>query len=287
MVRLAVASGKGGTGKTTIATNIASLLSEDKDVLLVDLDVEEPNSNLFLKYSLNFSDVEAYKPEFDMDKCTYCRECMLKCQFNAIAVAPNYLKLFEELCHGCTACEYVCPHGVISPGKRTIGKIGRNFDHNPSFVEGGLNIKETVSTDLIRQVKSYCEEYAEEYDVVIYDCPPGTTCPVIESVKDTHIVVVVAEPTPFGFHDFKIMVRTLEKLKKQFVVFINKDNDLYGDLKAYCELKKIEIVGAIKYSKEIAEVYSNGDLIVNMASVRKGLNRAYSNVINLLKKDYL
>jgi len=287
MVRLAVASGKGGTGKTTIATNIASLLSEDKDVLLVDLDVEEPNSNLFLKYPLNLSDVEAYKPEFDMGKCTYCRECMLKCQFNAIAVAPDYLKLFEELCHGCTACEYVCSYGVIYPGKRIIGKIGYNLDRNPSFIEGKLNIKETVSTDLIRQVKRYTEEYAGKYDVIIYDCPPGTTCPVIESIKDAHIVVVVAEPTPFGFHDFKLMVRTLEKLKKQFVAFINKDNNLYGDLRAYCELKKIEIIGAIRYSKEIAEVYSNGDLVLDMVSVKDGLSSAYGNVINSLKKDYL
>jgi MinD superfamily P-loop ATPase len=284
MYKIAFVSGKGGTGKTTVAVNLAKLLSVNMKVLLVDLDVEEPNDNLFFNYNIDTVGAFYYRPNFNLEKCTFCLECSKKCQFGAIAVAPNFLNFFEELCHGCTACSYVCPYEAISDGEREIGKINYNLANSPSLISGCLNYGSTLSTALIRKTKEYADKNKDNFDLLIYDCPPGNSCPAIESIKNVDMVVVVAEPTPFGFHDFKIMEKTLKKLEKNFLIFINKYNNNFSDLKDYCAYNNLEIIGHIRYDKKISKQYSSGKFICDIPEVSEQLYNAYANIINKIEK---
>ena len=280
---IAFVSGKGGTGKTTVAVNLAKLLSINIRVLLVDLDVEEPDDNIFFNYNSATVGAFYYRPTFDLKKCTYCLECSKKCQFGAIAVAPDFLNFFEELCHGCTACKYVCQHRAINDDEREIGKINYNLSMTPSLISGCLNYGSTLTTALIRKTKQYAEGFIDDFDLLIYDCPPGNSCPAIESIKDVDIVVIVAEPTPFGFHDFMIMEKTLKKLGKKYVIFINKDNNDFSDLRDYCLCNNLEIIGQIKYSKKISEEYSKGEFVNNITEVNEELYNAYTKIMNKIE----
>lgn len=283
MNNIAFVSGKGGTGKTTISANFARFLSLSMKVLLVDLDVEEPNDNIFLKYETSIKDVNHYRPVFDIEKCTYCSECSKKCQFGAIAVAPNFLNFFPELCHGCTACKYVCKSKAINDGETKIGEIEYNLSMHPSLISGRLDSGSTLTTALIRKTKDYANCFKDSFDFLIYDCPPGNSCPAIESVKDADVVVVVVEPTPFGFHDFIIMEKTLKMLGKKYLIFINKDDDNFLDLRKYCKTNNLKIIGHIKYSKEISEQYSKGGFIIDRPEVLKELSNAYKNIIKSIE----
>ncbi len=286
MYKIAFVSGKGGTGKTTIAINFAKLLSYNVKTLLVDLDVEEPNDNLFFKYKVTDSTTYDFSPEFDLNKCTYCMECSKKCQFGAIAVAPpNFLKFFEELCHGCTACKYICKYNAIKDSKKEIGTIYHNLDSIPSIVYGYLKNNSTMTTELIRQVKRFADDHKENFDLIVYDCPPGNSCPAIESVKDANMIIVVAEPTPFGLHDFKIMVETLKIINKPFNVFINKDDSNFVDLENFCINNNLKIVGKIKYNETISKAYSRGLFIYKFKEVTKELNNINKNILDAVSNS--
>jgi len=263
---ISVASGKGGTGKTTIATNLAMSLS---GVQLLDCDVEEPNSYIFIKPDIKErKSVAVSIPEVDYSKCTFCGKCQQVCVYNAIAVIKKSAKeksgssgkvlIFPELCHSCGSCSYFCPTNAIREVDREIGTIEIGNKSHLQFIHGKLNIGEVMSPPLIKAVK----KYISPSKINIIDAPPGTSCPVIESIKDSDFCVLVTEPTPFGLNDLMLAVSVVRKLNMPFGVVINR-SDL-GDDKTdkFCAEQNIPVLMKIPFKKEIAVVYSKGELIV-------------------------
>ncbi len=256
---ISVASGKGGTGKTTIAVNLALSL---KNVQLLDCDVEEPNAHLFLNPTMSVKKVAAIPiPQVDESLCTYCGKCSEVCAYNAIAVFPgdenrkgSGILIFPHLCHGCGGCTLFCPEHAIHEVDKEIGVIETAICGDLQFFHGKLNVGEIMSPPLIRQVK----EYIDRSRTVIIDSPPGTSCPVIGSVKGSDFCILVTEPTPFGLHDLVLAVEVLEKMKIPFGVVINRSDIGDGGVDNFCRSKSIPILMQIPYDKEIAVLYSNG-----------------------------
>jgi len=253
---ISIASGKGGTGKTTVATNLALSL---KNVQLLDCDVEEPNSHIFIKPDIkNRIKVSIPVPEIDEDKCDYCGKCRDVCEYNAIAVLKDNVLVFPELCHGCGACSFLCPQKAIKEVKREIGVVEIGANGDLQFAHGRLNIGEAMSPPLIRAVK----EYSNPSRTVIIDAPPGTSCPVIESIKGSDFCILVTEPTPFGLNDLILAVEVLRKLQIPFGVIINRSDLGNRDTHSYCKKENIPILMEIPFKKEIASLYSKGEIIV-------------------------
>ena len=261
-MKIAIASGKGGTGKTTLSTNLASYLSEKDRVLLVDLDVEEPNSGLFIKGNLVYEE-DKYKmiPEWDKDKCQLSGNCQEVCNFHAVLKLGEQIMVFPELCHSCYACSELCPSGALPmiPEKRGVLREYKN--NNLTFIESRLDIGQEQAAPLIAQTKKYIEKHLNDFVIQIYDSPPGTSCPVIEAVKDVDYVILVTEPTPFGLHDLKLAVETIRKLEKPFGVVINRFGIGNDDVITYCRDENIEVIAKIPNDRKIAEAYSRGSLI--------------------------
>jgi MinD superfamily P-loop ATPase len=254
---ISVASGKGGTGKTTVATNLA--LSLNQGIQFLDCDVEEPNAHIFLKPSIKKRyPVSIPVPEVDLSKCNFCGRCAQVCAYNAIAVIKDKVLVFPELCHGCGACSYLCPQGAIKEIGKEIGIVEIGNKNGIDFVHGRLNIGQAMSPPLIRAVKE-CTDPSKQ---VIIDAPPGTSCPVIESVKDSNFCLLVTEPTPFGLHDLKLSVQTLQELKIAFAVVINRSDLGDQGVDDYCKRENIPILMRIPFSKEIAVAYSKGENII-------------------------
>lgn len=249
---ISIASGKGGTGKTLVATNIAASIGE---VELVDCDVEEPNSYLFFpdREMKESTDCTLPIPVIDDEKCTKCKICSDFCAYNALAVFPQQVLLFEGLCHGCGGCAIACPEDAITEGSRSIGKIYEAQAGNVGLIWGELNLGEAMATPLIRDVKKKAKS-----DLVLIDSPPGTACPVIEAVKDSDFCVLVTEPTPFGLYDLKIAVNVLKDMGIPCGVIVNRSG--IGDKKiySYCEEQEIPLLMEIPFSRKIAELYSRG-----------------------------
>ena len=216
-MKIAIASGKGGTGKTTVAVNLASLLRNEmpeEQVALVDLDVEEPNSGLFFsKPKTSGNPLTRIIPEWDKEKCTLCGKCKEICNFNAITMLPEQLLIFPELCHSCFACIDLCPENALLQKPRKIGTLSHHNDNGLDLIESKLIIGEPSGVSLIAQTKAYAESKFKASSTIIYDCPPGNSCPVIESVKDVDFVILVTEPTPFGLSDLIIAIKTMKKMK--------------------------------------------------------------------------
>jgi len=260
---ISVASGKGGTGKTTISTSLA--LSISGGVQFLDCDAEEPNAHIFLKPNIKETKKVFIKvPEIDQQKCTYCGRCGQVCVFNAIAVVSpaqerdGSILVFENLCHGCGACSFLCPQNAIKEKNREIGLIETGDSNSIQFIHGRLNIGEAMAPPLIREIKTYMNSTR----TVIIDAPPGTSCPVVGSVKGSDFCILVTEPTPFGLNDLILAVEVLRKLGIPFGVVINR-SDL-GDEKTdeYCKDQNIPILMRIPFKKEIASAYSKGIPIV-------------------------
>ena len=255
---ISIASGKGGTGKTTIAVNLALSLPKGT-VQLIDCDVEEPNSHLFLNPTiLQVSSMGIPVPRIDESKCTYCGKCAKVCEYHAIAVILKNVLVFDELCHGCGACSYLCPERAIFEVEREIGIIQEGSANGIPFANGVLNVGEPMASPLIRKTK----EKIQKEKIVILDAPPGTACPVIETVKGSDFCLLVTEPTPFGLNDLELAVGMLERLGIPTGVAINKAD--VGDRKVwdYCDSQNIPILMEIPMDRQIAESYSRGIPIV-------------------------
>jgi MinD superfamily P-loop ATPase len=257
-MKIAIASGKGGTGKTLISTNLARVALEKGRVCLFDLDVEEPNAHLFFQQIKQQSQaVEKMIPVVDDSICELSGVCSKVCEYHAIITLANQVMVFPELCHSCYGCLEMCPSHAISEGKKQIGQIKHGTKNGLQLVSGLLKVGESSTTALIRDVKKFPVQECEWY---IYDAPPGTSCPVIETVKDLDYVVLVGEPTPFGLHDLNLLVQVLQEIGQPFGVVVNKSVPGNERIEKYCAQKDIDILTHIPLRSDIAGAYAKGQL---------------------------
>ena len=249
---ISIASGKGGTGKTTVATNLALSI---QDVVFLDCDVEEPNAHLFLRPDIEEVEVvERPVPEVEKEKCTFCGKCAQICEFKAIIVVGKSILTFHELCHGCGGCTRICPEGAIREVGKEMGIIEKGKIKGIEFYHGKLKIGEAMSPPLIKKVRRY--ENREK--VTIIDAPPGTSCPVIASMKGADFVLLVTEPTPFGLYDLELAVGAVRTLNLPCGLVINRSDIGDDRVKRYAEREKIPVLLEIPFEKRIAELYSKG-----------------------------
>jgi MinD superfamily P-loop ATPase len=272
-MKIAVLSGKGGTGKTTFSSNLAVNV---ENVKLIDTDVEEPNAHIFLgNKAIESKSVMTLYPVVDADKCTLCGKCGEFCNYNAIIPAKNTVLVFKETCHDCGGCEVVCPVNAIKYEQREIGKIHNiENDYNIKFEYGELNIGEMSGVKIIEKLKSD----SENEELLIIDSPPGTSCATVAAVEDTDYAIIVSEPTPFGVSDMKMVVEMLREMKIPFSVVINKAGIGNDEIYEYCKTEEIEILMEIPFDKKIAEYYAKGDLF------SKKIDGYVEKLQNVLKK---
>ena len=256
---ISVASGKGGTGKTLVATSLALSLKDSCRVMVQDCDVEEPNDHLLLKPLIDGSEpVFVRVPEIDETKCTYCGRCAKVCAFNAIAVLNNHVLTFPQMCHSCGACSYLCPENAITEKTRQVGLIEWGQADSISFVHGILTVGEAMAPPVIRQVKTHGNT---EY-VIIRDVSPGTSCPVVVAIKDSDFCLLVTEPTPFGLFDLKLAVETVKELGIPCGVIINRAGVGDSRVEDYCLSENIPLLLTIPLDTNIARLYSRGITLV-------------------------
>ncbi len=252
---ISIASGKGGTGKTTVATNLA--VSVSGPVQLLDCDVEEPNAHLFLRPTIEETKtITTPVPEIDLEKCNQCKKCMEICRFKAIAVIGDTVLTFPELCHGCGGCLAVCPEGAITEKGRDLGVLEVGAMNGVSFIHGRLRVGEAMSPPLIRAVR----ECSRAGGLTLIDAPPGTSCPVIAAMKDTDFVLLVTEPTPFGLHDLKLAVEAVKILDIPMGLVINRADIGDDAVRAYAQAEGLPILMEIPFDRQIAESYSRGEM---------------------------
>ena len=268
---ISIASGKGGTGKTTVAVNLALYLASKSNVALIDLDVEEPNDNSFLQCKMNFhNDVNILRPSIDENKCSHCGVCAKLCEFNALAVLPNQVMVFSELCHGCGLCAMACPNKAIEEEPHKLGIIEKyqgNFETNQNlkidhftFYQGILEVGEAIATPIIHELKKIA--LSRTYDHVILDLPPGSACPVIEALSETDYAVLVTEPTPAGEHDLKIAIEVVKQLKIPFGI-VNNRSDIGDDrILRLASEENYQLLIEIPHLDEVISKYSEGEILV-------------------------
>lgn len=261
-MKIAIASGKGGTGKTTVATNLAIVMAAHNDrVRLVDCDVEAPNCHIFLQPDIETTEPLCMSvPVVSEDRCDGCGICAEVCQFNAIACVKSRVITFPELCHGCGACLELCPKKAIGRGERLVGFVESGVARGIDFTQGRLQVGETMARPLIRQVK----KSANGADLMLYDAPPGTSCPAIETVSECDCALLVTEPTPFGLNDLILAVEMLRALNVPFSVIVNRTGTGDDGVTHYCRVEGIQIVAEIPYDRNMAEAYAEGVLPVDV-----------------------
>ena len=254
---ISIASGKGGTGKTTVATNLA--VSLGSKVQILDCDVEEPNAHLFIKPHMEETrTITTPVPEVDMEKCNLCGKCGEICQFRAILVIGETVLPFVEMCHSCGGCMEVCPEKAITETTRELGRIEKGHRNGLEFVHGKLRIGEAMSPPLIKSVR----QYTRSDMLTIIDAPPGTSCPVIASMKGADFVLLVTEPTPFGLHDLKLAVGAVRILGIPCGLVINRSDMGDDRVLDYAKKESVPVLMEIPFDRKIAEAYSRGDMIV-------------------------
>lgn len=271
-MEIAILSGKGGTGKTTIATNLARIMK----MTYVDCDVEEPNGNIFLKADVvGKEDVHILNPVFDKSRCTNCGACVKACQFNALASVLDGIMLFEELCHGCGACNLACKQGAISEEGRQIGQIHIGKTDEINTYEGRLNIGEPMGGPIISHLKKIVN--TEKH--CILDASPGTSCSVVKTLNDVNYAVLVTEPTKFGLHDLDLAVTLVREMQIPFDVVINRHRMKNDLIESYCRREDIGILGKIRFSKHAAEIYSEGEMLIDHEEFRADFEKIKKNIL--------
>ncbi len=280
---VSVASGKGGTGKTTVTASLISMW--ESPVVAVDLDVEEPNLHLFLHPDLPRSREEYMEvPVVDEDRCTACGQCSAICQFKAITVMAGHCLVFPEMCHGCGGCLAVCPEDALSRGGRVLGTLDEGSAATPwgkaDFIMGRLRVGEAMSPPLMKRAKARLREImaertadapAETSTDAVIDAPPGVSCPAMAAVMDTDIILLVTEPTPFGFHDFKLAVEAFESMDVPMAAVINRAG--LGDRSVYdfCAEKGLPVLAEIPYDRAVAEAYARGRVIADVSPAMRDI----------------
>jgi len=281
---IAIASGKGGTGKTTVAVNLAlSINADSTDLLFLDCDVEEPNAHLFLNPTIERrEEVGVLIPEVDYDKCTFCGRCAEVCAYHALAVVKQNVLVFPELCHGCGSCTLNCPEEAIHEVLNVTGVIEKGFTGDIRFAHGILNIGEAMAVPIIRALKKHIEEDSDH--VVILDASPGTSCPVVETMRGANFVLMVTEPTPFGLHDLRLAVEVArDELGLPVGVVINRDGVGDRGVEDYCAAEGIPILMRIPLDRRIAEAYSEGvPMVEALPEYRERFVELYRRIVGQL-----
>ena len=273
---ISVASGKGGTGKTLVATSLALSLQNRKPVQFLDCDVEEPDAHIFLKPSLNHKQVVSIPiPQLDEKKCTYCGKCAEVCAYNAVAVIGERVLIFPELCHGCGACSYLCPEGALSEIGKEMGILETGQSKGIEFIHGKLTVGEAMAGPVIKEVKKHINQES----LAIIDVSPGTSCPVVEAVRGSHFCLLVTEPTPFGLNDLTLAVDMLNKLDIPCGVVINRDGTEDSKVGEYCYKEGIPVLLRIPLNIEIAQLYSKGiTLVEGLPQWREAFIKLYNDI---------
>jgi len=277
---ISVASGKGGTGKTLVATSLALSLNDNYKIQILDCDVEEPNANILLHLDLNQrQQVYVPIPKVDETKCTYCGKCAEVCAYNALAVIKEKVLVFPELCHGCGACSYLCPESAITEEGREVGVVERGESGNLELIQGKINIGEAMAPPVIRKVK----KYIDPANIAIIDVPPGTSCPVVEAVEGSDFCLLVTEPTPFGLNDLLLAVEVVRKLGISCGVIVNRAGIGGEEVEQYCRREGIPVLLKIPLDRNIAILYSEGiPLIEGIPRWREAFLRLFQDIKNMV-----
>lgn len=274
-MNIAVLSGKGGTGKTTISTNLALALK----VNYIDCDVEEPNGFIFLNPEIKeVTSVMVEYPIIDDSKCIACGQCVRVCQFNALAKVREDIMLFQKLCHGCGACELACDFHALTYGKRKIGSVEVGNREDMSCSRGLLNIGEPMAVPIIKDLLKKSSK-----DNNLIDCPPGTSCNVVNALRFVHGAILVTEPTEFGLHDMKMAIEVVRMFNIPFGVIINKDDGRENMIKKYCRDENIKLLGVVPYSKDIAIAYSKGEILYESQKHKENFSKLSGNIKEMFK----
>jgi MinD superfamily P-loop ATPase len=270
-MRIAVASGKGGTGKTTVAVSLALSLATDEasiggaryPPLFLDCDVEAPDAHLFLRPTIEqTAEASVLMPRVDEGRCTLCGLCAEVCEYNALAVLGDEVLLFPELCHGCGSCSLICPEGAISERPRVVGRLEAGHAGALQFARGVLNVGEPMPVPVIRQLKAWARPQPGQLSVV--DAPPGTSCPMVEVVRDADFVLLVTEPTPFGLHDLQLAVEVVRELGLAAGVVINRDGIGDQGVDDLCASEDLPILLRIPFQRSVAEGLARGKTLIDV-----------------------